>query len=198
MKTKILPLLISVASLAFAGAANAQFLNGSLTLSALVPGTGSATASTLDLSLTNVVASTTGSFASLVPLNSILYAPHPGTTGLSSSPLADPISDFFVFADQYPAAGGAKGTTPPDRFDFNLATLTENFYDSANGTALFTGTGMIVDTTGDNQDTAGEFTVNFSGPGNYTLTILTVPEPATITLAAAGLLGLLALRRRRA
>src|SRR5579859_2757962 len=139
----------------FCKGGNAQFLTGSLTASSDFNGA-SFTSSSLSLVNSNTIDSDSGSFGILVPPNSLLMASvnTPGNTisGLSTSPLADSINNLFVFS--YPL-GGSASTTPPNRFDFNLAAIAEN---SDNGTtAEFTGTGTIIDTTGAFQDTPGQF-----------------------------------------
>ncbi|HUE36177.1 MAG TPA: PEP-CTERM sorting domain-containing protein [Candidatus Acidoferrum sp.] len=188
---KILLTLVLVGSLAFVREANAQFLTGSLTASSDFNGA-SFTSSSLSLVNSNTIDSDSGSFGILVPPNSLLMASVNTISGLSTSPLADSINNLFVFS--YPL-GGSASTTPPNRFDFNLAAIAEN---SDNGTtAEFTGTGTIIDTTGAFQDTPGQFIVNFSNSSFYTITLETVPEPATASLAVAGLLGALVLRRRK-
>jgi PEP-CTERM motif len=194
MRMKIV--LALILSLALAWRTKAQSLTGSLSASDV--GTfASFTSSSVTLVHSNIINFDSGSFGTSVPTNSLLTVPSGffSTTinGLSSTPLSDSINNFFVFSSPLGGFGGS--TTPANRFDFDLATITEN---SDNGTtATFSGTGTIVDTTGAFQDTPGQFTVDFLSPGQYTLTLEAVPEPATISVAVTGLLGAWALRRRK-
>jgi hypothetical protein len=96
-----------------------------------------------------------------------------------------------------PAFPGGSGTSPLDRFDFDLATMAEDSYNSTTGAATFTGTGTLVDNAGTFTSSPADITINFSNAHTYTFTIATVPEPGTITLAVTGLLGALVLRRRK-
>jgi hypothetical protein len=168
---------------------------------------GTATASSISLFSSNIVLSATGSFAGVVPVDGVVMSlgtggAGPTIGGLSTTPTTVSLNNFFVFSQQDTFGGyQASGTSPVNRFEFNLETLTEDSYDSGTGQALFTGTGTIIDITGGYQETAADLTVTFSGPGSpspYTFSVEAVPEPATMSLAAAGLLGLLAWRRPRA
>jgi hypothetical protein len=140
-----------------------------------------------------------GDFAAQVPSLSDLTAYSTTVTGLSTSPLADSIPNFFVFS-QPDAIFGSSGTTPNNRFDFNLATITETSFTSTS-VASFTGTGTLVDTapSGAFDNTPAQFTLSFSGPSNYSFTFAatSVPEPTTLGLIATGLMGALSFRRRR-
>jgi hypothetical protein len=196
MRMKLLITLVLTGSLALTWETRAQFLSGSLTAtSANFPGA-SATSSSLTMIQTNIIdfTSFSGNLGSLVPSNSLLTAHSATVSGLSSLPTAISINNFFVFSS--PEAGFGFSTTPPNRFDFDLLTITEtSFTGNANNTALFTGTGTIVDTTGAFQNTSGQFTIDFLHPNDYMITLQAVPEPATISLIGAGLLGIWALRR---
>jgi hypothetical protein len=194
MNVKKLQLLVSVASVTFVSMASAQMMNGSVAVAVDIfhAPTSSWTASTLTLDATNYVTGTpTGSFASVVPTLGTLTADSVTISGLSTSPVADNIHDFFFFSG---AGGGfgASGTTPNNRFDFNLATITDV------GGGVFTGTGTLVDTLGTYANTPGEFTLSFpDGDGTYSFTLAAVPEPTTISLLAVGLFGMLTIRRRK-
>lgn len=181
---KIVKLLLATVILGFAAAANAQYLNRSVTASVYSGRSGNATSSSLSLFATNVISGTMGNFSSVVPIGSLL-TPHIGTvSGLSTTPLSDSINNYFVFSSQAPF--GASGTTPLNRFDFDLSTITEDSY--SGGIGDFSGTGTIVDTTSAYQTTAADFTVDFSSSIAYTITLETVPEPGTISLGTTGLL----------
>ena len=193
---KKLQFLLAGAVLAFTCAAKAQALSGSISASVWPNDAFGTTSSSLLLFQTNVISAATGDFASTVPVGGILYGYYPQSIdGLSTTPLTDPINNFFVFSDH---TFGVSGTTPIDRFDFDLATITEDSYDSATGAAVFSGTGTLVDSTGALSSQQADFTVDFSNSRNYTISIVTVPEPATVTLVTVGLLGVLALCRRKA
>jgi hypothetical protein len=109
--------------------------------------------------------------------------------------LADSINNYLIFSSSLPFTND--GTTPVNRFDFDLQTITEDSFNSGTGAALFSGTGTIVDTTGAFQNTPGQLTVSFSAPDTYSLTLQAVPEPATVGLAATALLGMWITRRRK-
>ena len=189
-------LFLAAGVLAFAFATKAQVLTGSITASVFAGDGGVVTSSSLTMFQTNIISATTGNFAGTVPIGSILYAYTGTINGISSSSTPFSINDIVVFSDLSP--GGVSGTTPPARFDFNLSTLAELPPGPSGGGASFAGFGTIVDTTGAFQATPAIFSVDFSNANNYTISIVTVPEPATITIAAAGLLGVLIIRRRKA
>ncbi|HEX3625515.1 MAG TPA: PEP-CTERM sorting domain-containing protein [Verrucomicrobiae bacterium] len=206
---KMLLTLVFIGCIAFVGAANAQYLTGTVTGESLpLDPYGEATASSMGLFPTNIAQSATGSFAGVVQNNSIVSVTYPdssfgpGIQGLSTTPTTVSINNYMFFSQQDTFGGyGASGTTPRNRFEFNLETLTENSYDSITGAALFTGTGTLIDITGAFQDTPADLTVTFSGGSNnpysaYTFSLEAVPEPGTINLVVAGLLGSLALSRR--
>ncbi len=192
------PIIIFVASLAFACVVNAQstLSNGS-TISADENGpvgSSSFTPSSVTLDGTNLILSTTQDFTSLVPAFGNLTGYNITITGLSSSPTSESISDFFVFSTADPDFD-ASGTTPPNRFEFNLTSITEDYISSSD--ANFSGTGTLIDITSTYADTPATFSISFSGADDYSFTVEAVPEPTTISLFAAGILGALALRRRK-
>ena len=206
MKTTILKLLGGGSALAiilaFVGAANAQLMTGSLALSPdpFISNPAAYTASSLTLDPTNLVnaGAQLGSFAGgVVPNYSFLTATNLTITGLSSTPLADSITDYFVFSSP-DATLGASGTTPNNRFEFNLATIRE-VYPAGSGAAFY-GTGMLTDIQpGGYANTPAQFTLSFpDGGSTYSFTLAVVPEPSTIGLVVVGLLGALTIRRRKA
>jgi PEP-CTERM motif len=190
----------ALACLAFAHVATAAPMTGSMGVVVYPIGTPSSsfTASSLTLNAQNLITTAeSGDFAAQVPSLSDLTAYSTTITGLSTTPLADSISDFFVFSTP-DAIFGSSGTTPNNRFDFNLATITETSFTSTS-VASFSGTGTLVDTLGTFDNTPAQFNLNFSGPSNYSFTFAAtaVPEPTTLGLVATGLVGALSFRRRR-
>jgi hypothetical protein len=202
---KKLFLFVFIGVLALTTEVKAQFLTGGVLASQgnFTSPSSSVTASSVTLIMTNIIDSTyfppsglgPNSFYTLVPSNSLLFAYSSTVSGLSSTPTAISINDFFVFS--YPEPGFGPSTTPPNRFDFDLLTIADSYTGNANNTATITGTGTIVDTTGAFQNTPGEFTIDFEHPNQYTITLQAVPEPTTVSLVVAGLLGALAFRPRK-
>lgn len=184
MKTFVTGLVVAGFVGAFAGAANAQIFTGSMGVVANPFGTltSSWTASTLTLNAINLITpSETGTFLAQVPSHSDLTAYATTITGLSTSPTADSIPDFFVFSTP-DAFFATSGTTPNNRFDFNLATITDV------GGGVFRGTGTLVDTQGAYANTPAIFTLSFpDGGGTYSFTMAAVPEPSSFGLLIGGL-----------
>jgi hypothetical protein len=186
MKPIKLQLLMVVTGLAFVGTVNAQSFTGSMGVNDWSGGTSYYNNSTLALSATNLITySETGDFASVVPPLSDLIANTTILTGLSTSATAENISDYFVFSA--PDAGfGSSGTTPVDRFNVTLTSITDL------GSGTFTGTGTLYDTAvGGYDPTPVIFTIGFSGSpntldANYSFTMAAVPEPTTMTILIAG------------
>ena len=192
MSTKKLLMAICVVTLALIRTANAQILTGSITVSNVF--NASATASSITFSPTNVIGNVTGDFVGTVPVGSaFLVASSTFISGLSTSPLTDSTSPFFRFSTAYKSSSG---TSPGLRFSFEPATITENSY--SGGIGDFSGTGTLVDNTAAYSSSAADFTLDFSSANNYVLVVQTVPEPVPAGLVVTGLLGMLALRRRRA
>jgi hypothetical protein len=187
----------SFAALSLAGAALGAQVNGGLAVSPI--GGGSATSSSLTLQGSNLITQATGDFLTLGAEDSGLTASTATVSGLSTTPSAESISDYFVFASpsSFPPPFDGPGTTPSDRFDFELTSLTETAYNGAVGVSSFSGAGTITDSAGVYNPTPATFTIGFSSPSNYSFTFDTVPEPTTLGLAAISL-GALAMRRRRA
>jgi len=184
MNIKKLQLLAALASLAFVTAANAQIFTGSMgvVVDPFVTPTSAYTASSLTLNGLNLITtSETGTFAALVPAHSDLTAYTTTITGLSASPLADSIPNFFVFSTP-DAFFATSGTTPNNRFGFNLVTIAET------SAGVFSGTGTLVDTTAAYANTPATFTLSFSGAQNYSFTLAAVPEPTTTMIVGACLL----------
>jgi hypothetical protein len=182
MKSKNIPLVISLVSLAVASSANAALqINGGLAAG----GTGASTSSSLTLNALQLVEGTDGDL-SVVQSGSGLTADTSTISGLSTTAEAVSVSDFFVFSSTLISPG----TTPADRFEFNLATLTET--SDVGGLADYSGTGTLVDTTGAFADTPATFTLSFSGPAAESFSLDTVPspvpEPSTFVAGASMLL----------
>lgn len=188
MKKRRMLFLIGFVALIGAGRVNAQYLTGSITAASypLSAPIGVDGVSSMELGGTNIVQSSTGNIASILPVNSIVYSGPYDFRGLSTTPktVSEELFEFPV-------------NTYPFRFTFTVDTLAEDSYDSTTGAALFTGTGTIADSTGEYQDTPADLTVNFTSGQVYSFTLEAVPEPATASLAVAGLFGLWACRPRR-
>jgi hypothetical protein len=187
----------SFAALSLAGAAFGAQVNGGLAVSPI--GGGSATSSSLTLQGSNLITQATGDFLTLGAIVSGLTASTSTVSGLSTTPTAESIPDYFVFASPsvFPPPFDGPGTTPSNRFDFDLTSLTETAYNAAVGVSSFSGAGTITDSAGVYDPTPATFTIGFSSPSNYSFTFNTVvPEPTTLGLAAISL-GALMMRRRR-
>jgi hypothetical protein len=186
------PVILSLAS-----AASAQnYFNGVLSVQEDATQSGAYTASSLtldNLNYTEPLIPATGMFGTTVPEGTEVYAYSSEISGLSSTPKTESISDFLVIGGPGPAPFDSLGTTPNDRFDFELQTLEE----SASQPGGFIGEGTLTDTTGQYSPTPAELAINFTpSSANYSFTVTAVPEPATLTLALAGL-GVLPFLRRK-
>jgi len=181
-------------ALGLAGAALGAQVNGDLSVSPY--GGGSSTSSSLTLYGQNIIFVATGDFGTLGAADSDLTASTVTVSGLSTTPTAEAIPDYFVFASPDAFFGGS-GTTPSNRFDFELTSLTETSFNGALG-ASYSGAGIVTDTASVYDPTPATFTIGFSSPSNYSFTFGTVaPEPTSLGLAAISL-GALTTRRRRA
>jgi hypothetical protein len=146
-------------------------------------GSGVYTSSSLQLNSLGLVESASGDFATAGVLSGAFLTSYANAlTGLSSSPTIENIDNFFDFSSTGPLAGG---TTPSDRFDFDLYSITET---STPG--VFTGIGTVSDTGGTYAPTPATFTLSVAGLPNSSdgdsFSLSTVPEPKTVI--AAGLL----------
>lgn len=198
MSTKKIQFLVAGTLVGFACIANAQNFTGILDVNDQSPETGFFTSTSLSLDVANVVSpfpgGETGTFLSTVPAGSEVTGDSTLISGLSSTAVTENVSDFLVFASQGPFLSGT-GTTPANRFAFDLTSLSET-YNASTGLANFVGTGTLVDDQGVYANTAAELFLGFSGPNTYSFTVQAVPEPGTLTLLVAGL-GMLPLLRRK-
>jgi hypothetical protein len=158
-------------------------MSGSLDV-ADYPVGGSFTSSSLTLTTPSLITSETGIFSSLVPNLSDLISDTGTLTGLSDTPTTENINNFLVFST--PSSLEGQGTTPNNRFEFDLSTLSEIAYTGNPETAAFYGTGTLVDTSGIYASSPADFTVSFSGEGNYSmiLAVTAIPEPARYGICA--------------
>lgn len=200
MSMKKIQFLVASGVVGFACFANAQTpFTGQLLVDDQSPETGSLTSSSLTLDADNHSSQfpgvATGTFATTVPAGSEITASTTTLGGLSTTPISENVT-LLEIASTGPFPSGT-GTTPSDRFTYDLTSLSET-YDSATGLATFNGLGTLVDDQNVYSDTPAEMVLTFSGPNTYSFTLQTeaVPEPATFSLAAAGLLGALVFRRR--
>jgi hypothetical protein len=182
--------LLAPVILCMAGTAGAQNFTGSVGIQEDTSQTGSYTASSLMLDSANFTdpGSATGTFLTTVPQGTEVTAYSSNISGLSSTPLTLSIPDFLQIGT--PGYFGSPGTTPNNRFDFDLQSLAEP--QSGN----FIATGTLVDTQGTYANTPSEMLLSFSSANNYSFTLEAVPEPATVSLVLAGI-GLLPFLRRK-
>lgn len=156
--------------------------------------TGGFTDSSLTLDISNITqyGYATEDFQGTVPYGTEVTAYSATINGLSSGLSSLSISNFLQIGTA--GAFGSPGTTPLNRFDFNLQSLEES--DPTNG--QFIGYGTLVDTTGGYSDTPAELELSFnqSEPNFYSFTLEALPEPAAFTLLLAGI-GVLPFLRRK-
>jgi hypothetical protein len=196
--TRKAAIVSAIAALGLAGAARGQAVNGGLAVSPI--GSGGATSSSLTLASSELITTATGDFLTLGADDSILTASTGTVSGLSSTPAAESIADYFVFASAsgFPSPFNGPGTTPSNRFDFELTSLAETSYNAGTGVSSFSGAGTVTDTDDVYSPTPATFTIGFSSPTNYSFTFGTVvPEPASLGILAISV-GALTMRRRRA
>jgi hypothetical protein len=188
---KISLLAIAIFLSTAGGSARAALsMSGSLGVAEFSYG-GSFTSSSLVLNPSTMIIFETGTFSSLVPNFSELTSYTGTLTGLSSAPTPENIDDFFVFSAPNSLVG-ASGTTPNNRFEFDLDTLSEAYY---NGQfADYVGVGTLVDSLGTYAGSPTQFDLSFSAEGNYSFVLSTVaiPEPYQYGICV-GLFALLAL-----
>jgi hypothetical protein len=189
---------VAMACMALAGSAKADpFTGGFGFLPALVnsDGTASFDSSSLTMNGLDAVSYDNGSFAG--ELLATLPVSTTTITGLSAAPTAVNVPDFITFASPS-QLGPTYGQGNGNEYEFNLLTLSET---TPGGFGNFLGTGLLVDNANVLDPTPAIITIGFTGTGNNytgTITPTSVPEPATMGLVAAGLLGALARRHRKA
>lgn len=173
--------LLAPVILCMGGVASAQNFTGSIGIQEDTSQTGSYTASSLTLDSANFTepGSATGTFYDAVPNGTFVTAFASNISGLSS--VAETISAANFLQIGTSGYFGSTGTTPNNRFDFDLQSLAE----SAPGD--FSGTGTLVDTSGSYSDTSAEMLLSFSSANNYSFTLQVVPEPGILSLLMAGL-----------
>jgi hypothetical protein len=191
-------IVVAVACMAFTGSVKADpFTGGFGFLPALVNADGTATFDSSSLTLNGLDTDSydNGSFAgdllATLPVNTTTI------TGLTAVPTSEIVPDFITFASPS-QLGPTYGQGNGNEYQFNLLTLSET---TPGGFGNFLGTGLLVDTANVLDPTPAIITIGFTGPGNNytgTITATSVPEPASMGLVAAGLLGVLGRRRRKA
>ena len=174
--------------LALSSLAHAQFFTGTMTIvvNPFAVSTSSFTSSSFSLNQINLVtANETGTFASLVPALSNLTAYTGTVSGLSPSPVSESISNFFVFSTPNITLA-TSGTTPNNRFGFNLTSVTQTAYTGA--TASFFATGTLTDSLGSFFTTPAQFDLAYSSQGGYTIAVTAeaLPEPSTWAMLLGG------------
>ena len=152
---------------------------------------------TLTLFPTALITKETGTFLALLPAHSDLTAYSATISGIGfdfggSGPTTRKISMTicpFFHARQLRSA--SSGTTPNNRFEFNLATLPAIVRGATK--YFLEGTGTLVDTEGVYANTPGLMTVKafpvLISRFPFSFTLAAVPEPATISLVATRVTG---------
>jgi hypothetical protein len=183
--------------------AKAQFITGSMgvIVDPFTTSTSSFTSSSVSLNQLNLIThSETGTFLTFVPALSDLTASTALLSGLSATPTVESVPNFLVFSTPDTTLS-TSGTTPSNRFSFDLTSLSETAYNGS--TATFSGSGVITDSLGAFSATQATLDLAFSSQSGYTLTIsipdtAAVPEPSTWALMLGGFGMLLFLTRRQA
>ena len=186
----LIPVILCLASVA---SAQEEF-TGTVGIQEENPLTGAFTDTSLTLDALNFTepGSATETFDGTVPDGTEVTAYSTTISGLSSDLAPVSISDFLEIGTAGPVAFGSPGTTPTNRFDFNLQYMAET--DAVDGE--FIGYGTLVDTQGDYADTPAELALSFSNADTYSFVLEAVPEPATLTLLLGGV-GMLPFLRRK-
>jgi hypothetical protein len=181
--------VVVISSFILAAGARADQISGGLAATDFGGG-GTYGADSFSLSSLNLITSTGGDFISTVPALSDLTANTTSFSGLSSTPQSVSVADYLVFSSP-DATFGSSGTTPTNRFNFTLESLTEVAPNA------FHGAGTLYDSAGVYDATPASFTVGYSGPASYSFSFSAtpVPEPSSVGLVAL-IVGGLALRRR--
>lgn len=190
-------------------------LNGSFALNPFgkQPNSFGHTATSLELASTNIITDTEGAFTNLINLEDKVFGYTNLLSNISTSaanPTQVSIPNYLVFSAPYPLFG-APGSTPANRFEFNLSSI----YSSGGSYTAYFGTGTVVDTAGVYAPTAAQIALSFSSPSgfsgqNYGLSFAATgvaapggnpasptPEPSVFALAGFGVASLTWLRRRK-
>ncbi len=141
---KVVPILLAMAALAFTGKAEAQILTGSISFSGQSSASFNGTTLTLPANSAITASSASGDFTTLLPtgFDGLTIAPTTLTfTGNTANIPGGIILSFVLFAN---TDGGLNGTTPANKFEFDLTSLTVGT--NVGNTCVFAGTGMSIDT----------------------------------------------------
>jgi len=199
------------------GAQAALTLDGSFAMNPIGRQTNSFgyTATSLALASRNFVTDTEGGFSNLISEGDYVTA-YPALLSKISLSASHPtmvtISNYLVFSAPDPIFGGA-GSTPTNRFSFELTSIYSNGGQSGGNYAAFFGTGILFDKAGTYAPTVAQIALSFSSTvgfssANYGLSFdatgvaasipspAPAPEPGTLALLGTGLAAMMGVRRR--
>jgi hypothetical protein len=166
-KMKKLHLLIAIVSLAFSGAAHAQF-----TGTAAIGGAGTYDSTTLTLGATNAFESGDGTFSGISF----------GAGSISNSTISLNGFDKVTLTAAQPTFEISSSTTPVDEYAFEITSITPD----STIAGKYTGTGSFIDNEDVLPTTSGTFTLSYSGASDvsdgYSFTATAAPEPSAWAL----------------